>query len=284
MAVIRSNAHIATSTPAPDSDRLWLDFLPQPRGKTTLLGDMVRNLDYVRDKVTVRVFGGRDVVVLFDDRTHFYRDGVAASARELQSGSRVYVDTSMAGSDIFARNIRILSQAAIGESNGQIESYDPKSGELLVRDVLAAEPTKFHLEPNASVLRDGHPGKNADLHPGTLVSLKFGPSAKGPGAVREITILAEPGGQFVFAGRLLIWTCTVVCWWWPMHGIQRATTFTSIPQWVESKTTTRRRRGYRNHELRWRELCRQVHRGEPGPRTLMCSEACSCAGDSPAGT
>lgn len=202
MAVIGSNADIATSTPAPDSDRLWLDLLPQPRGKTTLLGGTVRNLDYVRDKVTVRVFGGRDVVVLFDDRTHFYRDGVAASARELQSGARVYVDTSMAGSDIFARNIRILSQAANGESNGQIESYDPKSGELLVRDVLAAEPTKFHLEPNASVLRDGHPATNADLHPGTLVSLKFGPSANGPGVVREITILAEPGGQFVFAGRV----------------------------------------------------------------------------------
>ena len=148
MAVIGSNADIATSTPAPDSDRLWLDLLPQPRGKTTLLGGTVRNLD----KVTVRVFGGRDVVVLFDDRTHFYRDGVAASARELQSGARVYVDTSMAGSDIFARNIRILSQAANGESNGQIESYDPKSGELMVRDVLAAEPTRFQLEPNTSIL------------------------------------------------------------------------------------------------------------------------------------
>jgi hypothetical protein len=202
MAVIGPNADVATSKPTPDSDRLWLDLLPQPRGKTTLLGGTVRNLDFVRDQVTVRVFGGRDVVVLFDDRTHFYRDGAAASARELQSGARVYLDTAMAGSDIFARNIRILSQAANGESNGQIESYDPKSGELLVRDVLAAEPTKFQLEPNASVVRDGHPATNADLHPGTLVSLKFGPSAKGPGLVREISILAEPGGQFVFAGRV----------------------------------------------------------------------------------
>jgi hypothetical protein len=202
MAVIGPNPDVAASNPTPDSDRLWLDLLPQARGKTTLVGGTVRNLDYVRDKVTVRVFGGRDVVVLFDDRTHFYRDGVAASARELQTGARVYVDTAMAGSDIFARNVRILTQSANGESNGQIESYDPKSGELVVRDMLAAEPARFHLDPNASILRNGHPAPNSDLHPGSLVSLKFGPSEKGPGLVREISILAEPGGQFVFAGRV----------------------------------------------------------------------------------
>ena len=202
MAVIGPNADVATSSPAPDSDRLWLDLLPQATGKTTLVGGTVRNLDYVRDTVTVRVFGGRDIIVLFDDRTHFYRDGVAASARELQPGARVYVDTAMAGSDIFARNVRILSQAANGESNGRIESYDPKSGDLMVRDTLAAESARFHLDPNARILRDGHPVTNTDLQPGSLVSLKFGPSAKGPGQVREISILAEPGGQFVFAGRV----------------------------------------------------------------------------------
>jgi hypothetical protein len=202
MAVIGPNPDVATSKPAPDSDRLWLDLLPQARGKTTLIGGTIRTLDYVRDKVTIRVFGGRDVAVLFDDRTHFYRDGLAASARELQTGVRVYVDTAMAGSDIFARNVRILTQNPNGESNGQIESYDPHSGELVVRDMLAAEPAKFQLAPNASILRDGHPATNADLHPGSLVSLKFGPSAKGPGLVREISILAEPGGQFVFAGRV----------------------------------------------------------------------------------
>jgi Domain of unknown function (DUF5666) len=202
MAVIGLNTDAVSSTPAADSDRLWLDLLPQARGKTTLLGGTIRNLDYVRDKVTIRVFGGKDVAVLFDDRTHFYRDGVAASARELQTGSRVYVDTAMAGSDIFARSVRILSESANGESNGQIESYDPNSGELVVRDTLATEPARFRLDPNASILRDGHPAAKSDLHTGSLVSLKFGPSANGPGLVREVSILAEPGGQFVFSGRV----------------------------------------------------------------------------------
>ncbi len=202
MAVIGPNSDVAASKPAPDSDRLWLDLLPQAKGKTTLMGGTIRNLDYVRDKVTVRVFGGRDVVILYDDRTKFYRDGLAASARELQTGSRIYVDTAMAGSDIFARSIRILTQSANGESNGQIESYDPNSGELVVRDILATEPAKFQLAPNASILRDGRPTSNADLHPGTLISLKFGPAAKGPGLVREISILAEPGSEFIFVGRV----------------------------------------------------------------------------------
>jgi hypothetical protein len=202
MAVIGANQDVVSSTPAPDSDRLWLDLLPQARGKTTLVGGTIRNLDYVRDKLTIRAFGGRDVAVLFDDRTRFYRDGVAASSRELQAGSRIYVDTAMAGSDIFARSVRILSESANGESNGQIESYDPNSGELMVHDTLATEPTRFQLDPSAKILRDGRAVAKTDLHPGSLVSLKFGPSAKGPGLVREISILAEPGGQFVFAGRV----------------------------------------------------------------------------------
>jgi hypothetical protein len=51
-------------------------------------------------------------------------------------------------------------------------------------------------------LRDGKPASPSDLRPGSLVSLKFSPSLKGPGMVREISILAGPGGTFVFAGRI----------------------------------------------------------------------------------
>ena len=203
MAVIGANRDASVAAPSPlDSDRIWLDLLPQPRGQTTLVGGTVRSLDQVRDQVTIRIFGGRDVVVLFDDRTHFYRDGLAASARDLQNGQRVYVDTALAGSDIFARSVRILTQSASGQSSGQVQSYDPGSGELVLRDVLAAEPTRFRLAPNAIVLRDGHSATGAELLPGSLVSLKFGPSVSGPGVVREVSILAEPGGSFVFTGRV----------------------------------------------------------------------------------
>ncbi|MGC2183745.1 MAG: hypothetical protein WA637_10725 [Terriglobales bacterium] len=181
---------------------MWLDLLPQPRGQTTLVGGTIRLLDHVRDQVTVRVFGGHDMVVLFDDRTHFFRDGVASTPGDLQIGERVYLDTAMAGSGIFARSVRILTQSPKGQSNGQLQSYDAASGELVLRDVLAPEPANFRLAADAVVLRDGKPASPADLRPGSLISLKFSPSPKGPGVVREISILAGPGGTFVFAGRI----------------------------------------------------------------------------------
>jgi hypothetical protein len=203
MAVIGPNRDVSVPTKSPqDSDRMWLDLLPQPRGQTTLVGGTIRLLDQVRDQVTVRVFGGRDMVVLFDDRTHFFRDGLAASASDLQIGARVYLDTAMAGSGIFARSVRILTQSANGQSNGQLQSYDAASGDLVLRDVLASEPANFRLAPGATVLRDGKPASPSELRPGSLVSLKFSPSVKGPGMVREISILAGPGGTFVFAGRV----------------------------------------------------------------------------------
>ena len=203
MAVIGPNRDVSVPTTSPlDSDRMWLELLPQPHGQTTLVGGTIRLLDHVRDQVTVRVFGGRDMVVLFDDRTHFYRDGVAASPGDLQIGERVYLDTAMAGSGIFARSIRILTQSANGQSNGQVQSYDAASGDLVLRDVLAPEPANFRLAPDATVLRDGKPASPSELRPGSLVSLKFSPWAKGPGLVREISILAGPGGTFVFAGRV----------------------------------------------------------------------------------
>ncbi len=203
MAVIGPNRDVSVPTTSPlDSDRMWLELLPQPHGQTTLVGGTIRLLDHVRDQVTVRVFGGRDMVVLFDDRTHFYRDGVAASPGDLQIGERVYLDTAMAGSGIFARSVRILTQSANGQSNGQVQSYDAASGDLVLRDVLAPEPANFRLAPDATVLRDGKPASPSELRPGSLVSLKFSPSAKGPGLVREISILAGPGGTFVFAGRV----------------------------------------------------------------------------------
>lgn len=202
MSVIGPSRDLSTGTSIPDSDRLWLDLLPQAHGQTTLVGGTVRTLDHVRDQVTIRVFGGGEMVVLFDGRTHFYRDGQAASSLELQTGERIYVDTAMAGSKIFARSLRVLSASANGQSNGQIQSFDPGSGELLLRDVLAAEPARFRLAPNATVLQDGHAASRADLRTGSLVSLKFSPAAKGPGLIQEISILAQPGGTFVFSGRV----------------------------------------------------------------------------------
>jgi len=202
MAVIGDNRDVANSVPVNDGDRLLADLLPQARGKSTLIGGTIESLDHVRDRFVVRAFGGRNIAIIFDNRTRVYRDGVTASLRDLQSGQRVYLDTALAGTDIFARSVRVLSQNSAGQSSGQVLSYDAASRELALRDVMAGEPAKFVLSPNASVLRDGKNASPTDLQAGSLVTLKFNPSPNGPALVKEVSILASPGANFVFSGRI----------------------------------------------------------------------------------
>src|SRR5579863_6711421 len=79
-------------------------LLPQPTGKPTLIGGTIFKIDRVRDQMTLNLFGGGRTRILFDARTHIYRDGVVASPGDLQNGTRVYVDTVLAGVDIFAQS------------------------------------------------------------------------------------------------------------------------------------------------------------------------------------
>ena len=62
--------------------------------------------------MTLSLFGGGRTRIRFDARTHIYRDGMVAALGDLQNGSRVYVDTVLAGVDIFAENIRVRARAA----------------------------------------------------------------------------------------------------------------------------------------------------------------------------
>src|SRR5262249_42620764 len=80
---------------------------PLPAGKTTLLGGTVYKLDHVRDRIVLQVFGGQRMTVLFDERTRMFRDGKPASLDDLKNGERVYLDTTLDGTDVFARSIQV---------------------------------------------------------------------------------------------------------------------------------------------------------------------------------
>jgi hypothetical protein len=116
-----------TSTPG-GAMKAMPDLLPQPKGKATLIGGTVLKIDRVRDQMTLNLFGGGKMRILFDARTHVYRDGVVSSLGNLQNGARVYVDTVLAGVDVFAENIRVRTQDATGQSSGQVVSYDAGTG------------------------------------------------------------------------------------------------------------------------------------------------------------
>lgn len=185
-----------------DPASLLPDLPPLPSHKVSLIGGTVQKLDRLRDQMTIQVFGGGKMKILFDPRTRFYRDGVEASAADLRPGDRVSIDTMLDGSTIFARNIRLKTVAA-GESQGIVVSYRAGQGELLMRDALSPQPVKMRLTPQTRVTNHDQPVSANDIVAGTLIAVKFGSQKGGRDDVaREVAILALPNATFTFVGRI----------------------------------------------------------------------------------
>ena len=182
------------------------DLPPQPKGKTTLIGGRIRVVDHVRDRLILDIFGGGHMTILFDERTHMFSGEQPGSLDDLKDGDHAYVDTTLDGKDVFARNIRVLSAVPTGQGNGQIVDYDANRRELILRDTLSARPVKMHLMAGATIVRGDQTATPADLQPGTLVTLAFVSSSdkrseKQP-MVSQVSILASPGATFFFSGQV----------------------------------------------------------------------------------
>lgn len=199
----RSNAMTPNPTSPPDvnSASSLPGVLPPPSGKTTLVGGTIENVDHVRDRLILDVFGGGRTAVLFDERTRVLRPGAAGSLDDLKNGERVYVDTALDGPDVFARTIR-LAQRPAGQSKGQIVAFEPARGELTLRDALSPEPVTMRVSATTAIRRGDHSAASSDLRPGTLVTLTFTPGSGGMANVTQVSILASPGAGFVFSGRI----------------------------------------------------------------------------------
>lgn len=185
-----------------DPASLLPDLPSLPHAKASLIGGRIERLDRVRDQITVQVFGGGKMNVAFDPRTHIYRGSDLASTSDLHRGDRVYFDTILDGSTVFARNIRIKITTSAGESQGTVISYRADRGELLIRDALSPQPLKVHLTAQTRILDGGRDASASELTPGTLLALKFGPQNKGSDVAQEVSVLAIPGTSFTFAGRV----------------------------------------------------------------------------------
>jgi hypothetical protein len=170
--------------------------------KASLIGGTIDRLDRVRDQLVVQVFGGGKMKITYDPRTHIYRSGAAATASDLRKGDRVYVDTILDGSEVFARNIRVKTGAAAGTSQGVVLSYRSDKGELVLRDLLSPEPLKIRVTSETHLVHDGHPASVADLAQGTLVAVRFDSEKDGHPFARELSVLAAPGSNFTFGGRV----------------------------------------------------------------------------------
>ena len=196
-----ASAQIASNMETP---AVFLPDLPaMPRGKSTVIGGSIRNVDGVRDQLTLNIFGGRSLKVLYDARTQFYRDGQKAALRDLRTGEHVSVETMLDGTTVFARSIHMLSKMPEGESQGQVVSYDRTTGELEVRDSLSPEPIKLHISPSTQIVRQGQESTSGDLLAGTLISIQFQADNSGKNVASKISVLAMPGSAFVFTGKVV---------------------------------------------------------------------------------
>ena len=176
-----------------------LDLPPLPRKEVTLIGGTVVSLDEIMNRMVVQPFGGKQKMkVAFDSRTHFYENGKAITEREIKQGQRIYLDSMLNGSKVFAKTIWIQTSVESGMGQGQIMDFDSGRQILTVRDELSSQPLKMHLT-SATVIRKGEqPGSASDLVEGALVALSFGPQRD----VKQISVLATPGTAFTFAGRV----------------------------------------------------------------------------------
>ena len=199
----------AAPEPSPDTDivadpaSLLPDLPGVPQAKATLIGGTVERLDRVRDQVTVRVFGGGRMNILFDPRTHVYRGQMPGTLADLNVGERIYLDTILDGNTVFARSIRLKSVQAVGESQGVVLKFRSDRGELTVRDAISPTPVRVRLSSSTRFMQGGRTVPASALLEGSLVAMKFNAQGNGHEVASEISILALPGTRYTFAGQVL---------------------------------------------------------------------------------
>jgi hypothetical protein len=174
---------------------------PLPKNKVALIGGVVESIDQVRNRMTIQIFGAKKMKLIFDERTHFDRNGVETNQLAVKTGDRVYLDTQLAEGKIFARNVHLRTAQGIASASGQVISYNPKNGEVSMRDQISKRPVSFRVTQTTVIKAKDTEGTAALLQPNALISVRL--SAAGNRSVaNEIDVVASPGAQFTFYGTL----------------------------------------------------------------------------------
>jgi len=174
---------------------------PLPKGKVSLVGGTVQKIDRIRNRLTVKPYGHSKKLTLgFDERTHIYRDGAETTERGIERGDRVYVDSMLDGTRLFARNIRVVTSTEHADARGQILAYDSRVGLMTLRDELSQAPVSFRVTQKTVIKGAADSSAPMDLFPGSLVAVKFSPQPGEHDMAREVSVLAVPGTTFTFAG------------------------------------------------------------------------------------
>jgi hypothetical protein len=188
---------------AVDPSALLPELPPVPKANATLIGGTLDKIDMVRDRVTVRLFGGGKESFLFDPRTQVSRGGKAVTVADLHEGERIYLDTILDGSTVFARAIRLTAAHATGTSQGVVLKFRSNGDELVLRDALSPNPVDVRVNRSTRVMQGDRPVPISAVVPGTLISIRFSPEGSAHNTATEISILAQPGTRYTFSGQVV---------------------------------------------------------------------------------
>ena len=186
-----------------DPSTLLPELPPIPKANATLIGGTLDRIDLVRDKLTIRLFGGGKESFLFDPRTQVYRGGKPATVADLRAGERIYLDTILDGSDVFARTIRLKATQATGTSQGVVLKFRSNGGEIVLRDALSPNPVHVRVNPSTRVVQGDKAVPLSTLVSGSLISISFNAEGGVRNTATEISILAQPGTQYTFSGQVV---------------------------------------------------------------------------------
>jgi hypothetical protein len=179
-----------------------------PTGKSTIFGGEIRNIDPVRDVLTLKVYGQSPMKILFDERTQVYLDGKQIPLHALSPEGHASVETTLDGTKVFAVSIHELSRSPEGDYSGRVVSYDPGSGELTIASGATRELLKVRVAREAVFTREGQTAFTSirsgswDLRTGSLVTIEFGSDNAGRGVADKINVYAVPGSAFDFSGSI----------------------------------------------------------------------------------
>jgi hypothetical protein len=193
---------VGTPSSGPQSADPLLQPPPMPPNKSTLVGGIAKKVDGIRNRVVIAPFGSSKTInVQFDERTHIYRDAHETTILGIKKGDRVYADTMLVGPKVFARNLRVVTTMGPAEASGQVVAYDQRSQTVRIVDKLTNTPVEFKLGKDTELRSKSGEATANDIRPGSLVSVVFAPGQKG-GEARQISVLAVPGSNYIFAGRI----------------------------------------------------------------------------------
>jgi hypothetical protein len=201
-------AQSSQPTVVADSGSSSIGTLPAaPAGARTVMGGAIRDVDSVRDRFSLKVFGGPAYSIVYDARTRVFRNGEPISALDLGPEDHASVETTLDGSRVYAVAIHILSKLPEGECEGSVLSFNPRTRELKVNEATSGQTVALTVPLGTPIAPVGQAALAAesgppDLYHGMLVDAHFTGGGDGGRKATRVDVLATQGSSYVFSGSL----------------------------------------------------------------------------------